>query len=115
MNQGNPIDWMLIGWRKFADFSGRARRKEFWMFQLGCFIVSIIASILGNIIGTGLLANIWALVTLVPSIAVGIRRMHDLNKVGWFILIPIYNLVLFCTEGDRGNNQYGPDPKAGEA
>ena len=115
MNQGNAIDWMLIGWRKFADFSGRARRKEYWMFVLGNVIIALILGVIGGIIGTRLLSNIFSLVSLVPSIAAIVRRMHDVDKSGWFCLIPIYNLVLACTEGTRGNNQYGPDPKAGEA
>jgi uncharacterized membrane protein YhaH (DUF805 family) len=52
--------------------------------------------------------------TLIPSIAVGVRRMHDVGKSGWFLLIPIYNLVLACTDGEQGPNQYGSDPKRPE-
>lgn len=58
------------------------------------------------------LSNLYSLAVLVPGIAIGIRRMHDVNKSGWFILIPIYNLVLFCTKGDHAHNQYGDTPKA---
>jgi uncharacterized membrane protein YhaH (DUF805 family) len=58
------------------------------------------------------LANVYSLALLVPSIAVGVRRMHDVGKSGWFILIPIYNLILACTEGTQGENEYGADPKA---
>lgn len=121
MNQGSAIDWMLIGWRKFADFSGRARRKEFWMFVLGSVIISVILSIIGAIIHTSFLSYIYSLVALVPSIAAGVRRLHDTNRSGWFILlglIPLVGLVLiyfYVLEGDRANNQFGPDPKAGEA
>jgi len=59
-----------------------------------------------------LLGTIVTLPLIIPSIAVGVRRMHDVGKSGWFILIPIYNLILAATEGDKGDNQYGPDPKA---
>ena len=55
--------------------------------------------------------NIYFLAVLIPSIAVGIRRMHDVDKSGWFILIPIYNLILAITDGTKGANRFGPDPK----
>lgn len=61
--------------------------------------------------GTGFLETIYSLGVLIPAIAVGVRRMHDVGKSGWFLLIPIYNLVLAVTEGEVGENQYGPDPK----
>jgi uncharacterized membrane protein YhaH (DUF805 family) len=98
--------------QKYAEFQGRARRKEYWFFVLFNFIFAVAASIIDNITGIGLLYTIYVLATLIPAIAAGVRRMHDVGKSGWFILIPIYNLVLALTEGDRGDNQYGPDPKA---
>lgn len=121
MNQGNAIDWMLMGWRKYADFSGRARRKEYWMFVLGNVIISIILSIIARIIGTEFLSYIFMLASLCPSIAAGVRRLHDTDRPGlWMLLalIPFGAFVLiyfFVLEGTRGNNQFGPDPKAGEA
>jgi uncharacterized membrane protein YhaH (DUF805 family) len=54
------------------------------------------------------------LAVLIPSIAVGVRRMHDVGKSGWFLLIPIYNLILALSEGEKGDNKYGPDPKVVE-
>ena len=56
------------------------------------------------------LANLYSLAVLVPSIAVGVRRMHDVGKSGWFLLIPIYNLILAVTEGEKGENEYGQEP-----
>ena len=61
------------------------------------------------------LVGIVYLAVIIPYIAVGVRRMHDVGKSGWFMLIPIYNLILFCTEGQKGDNEYGPDPKGGVA
>ena len=61
---------------------------------------------------TTILSNIYSLAVLIPSIAVGVRRMHDLGKSGWFLLIPIYNLILACTPGVTGDNEYGNDHKA---
>ena len=58
-----------------------------------------------------ILGTVASLAFLIPSIAVGVRRMHDVGKSGWFLLIPIYNLILACTPGESGTNEYGPDPK----
>lgn len=105
---------MFLPLKKFADFEGRARRKEYWMFFLFNLIIGMIAGLIDGIItpdGVGYLGLIFQLAVLIPSIAVAIRRMHDVGKSGWFILIPIYNLILALTEGEKGTNQYGPDPK----
>jgi uncharacterized membrane protein YhaH (DUF805 family) len=98
--------------QNYATFSGRARRKEYWMFFLFNMIFSFIFGFICGLIGVPELANLYALVVLLPSIAVAVRRMHDVGKSGWYILIPIYNLVLTVTEGDNGDNEYGADPKA---
>lgn len=108
------INYYASALKKYADFSGRARRSEYWYFFLGNLIISIILLILGNGMRTDILANIFSLATFVPSLAVGVRRMHDVGKSGWFILIPIYNLILACTDGQVGPNEYGPDPKRPE-
>ena len=98
--------------QNYATFSGRARRKEYWMFFLFNMIFSFIFGFICGLIGVPELANLYTLVVLLPSIAVAVRRMHDVGKSGWYILIPIYNLVLTVTEGDNGDNEYGADPKA---
>jgi len=97
----------------YANFKGRARRKEYWMFFLVNIIIGVGIGIVAGLISEKLLiiANIYNLAILIPSIAVAIRRMHDINKSGWFILIPIYNIILLATEGEKGSNQYGADPK----
>lgn len=97
--------------KKFAQFNGRARRSEYWYFVLFNVLGSVVFVFLASIIHVPILANIWSLATLVPGIAVAVRRMHDVGKSGWFILIPIYNLILACTEGDQSANEYGPNPK----
>lgn len=102
---------MLMPLKKFAEFSGRSRRKEYWMFFLFNIILFIISSGLDAMLGMGIFGMIVSLALLVPGLAVAIRRMHDVGKSGWFILIPIYNLILALTEGEKGPNQYGPDPK----
>ena len=86
--------------QKYANFESRAKRSEFWWFWLVTFVLSYIP-LIGIVVSLGL---------LVPSIAVGIRRMHDVNKSGWWILCPIYNIVLAATEGTIGPNDYGEEP-----
>jgi uncharacterized membrane protein YhaH (DUF805 family) len=122
------MQWYIDVLKKYAVFSGRARRKEYWMFVLFNAIISIILGIIDRIIGTdfgnsgsGWLSTIYSLAVLVPSIAVGVRRMHDTNRSGWWVLINlvpcigwIWFIVLAAQEGTAGDNQYGQDPKAAE-
>ena len=108
------MKWFLTVLKKYAVFEGRARRKEYWMFRLFVFIFAIAAILITSALHFRLLYFVYILSMLVPSIAVAVRRMHDVNKSGWFILIPIYNLILACTEGTTGPNPYGPDPKRPE-
>jgi uncharacterized membrane protein YhaH (DUF805 family) len=100
---------------KYAVFTGRARRSEYWYFFLFNIIISVVLGLIAGLINFPFLPNIYSIAVLVPSIAVGVRRMHDIGKSGWFILIPIYNLVLACTNGTVGPNEYGEDPKGGFA
>lgn len=121
--------WKHALTKNYANFNGRARRSEYWYFTLMNIIIlvglqiliaigaaatqsAIVAMILGAVY------LIYALGTLVPSLAVGVRRLHDTGKSGWFFFIAfipiigsIWLLVLFCTEGESGENAYGPDPK----
>ena len=100
-------------YKNYANFKGRARRSEYWYFILFYYVFSIAAALIDSAIKdeVGYIGIVYAFATIVPSLAVGVRRMHDVGKSGWYILIPIYNLVLFCTNGDVGNNEYGNDPK----
>jgi uncharacterized membrane protein YhaH (DUF805 family) len=124
----SPIDYMMTPLRKYADFSGRARRMEYWMFFIGYVGASVIASLLDGILGmSGMIGGAYGPVSLllllgflVPSIAVGVRRLHDRDMSGWFMLlglIPLLGglalLVIFFLEGTRGDNRFGPDPKGG--
>ena len=114
------MDWYLAVLKKYAVFAGRARRKEFWMFVLFNLIISIVLGIVESIIKTGgILGGIYALAVLIPSIAVGVRRLHDIDRTGWWLLIsfvPIIGLIVLivfaATDGTPGDNKYGPNPKA---
>lgn len=134
------MDWMLMPLRRYADFSGRSRRKEYWMFALMNFLFFMMIGIgfsiytsytvsaalrhespsMFGFMGVFIsFAMIYVLIMLVPSIAVQVRRFHDQDKSGWFVLLNfvpyiggIVVLVFMCLEGTRGENRYGPDPKA---
>lgn len=111
------MNYFLSVLKKYAVFSGRASRAEYWYFFLYsifiAFGLALIEALLGTVYATdeNILSNIYQLAMIIPSITVGVRRMHDVNKSGWFVLIPIYNLILAVTNGTKGNNKYGPDPK----
>ena len=100
--------------KKYTVFEGRARRKEYWYFTLFFYIFYFAAEIID--FATGLypiLTMLPCLVLFLPSLGVTIRRLHDVGKSGWWLFVPIYNIVLFCTAGDTGTNKYGNDPKQG--
>jgi uncharacterized membrane protein YhaH (DUF805 family) len=126
------MQWYLKVLKQYADFNGRARRTEFWMFVLFNAIAYVVLALVDVLIGTasfvasgtgfqfggGLLSGLYSLAVLIPSLAVTVRRFHDQDKSGWFILlglIPIVGgiivLVFMCLEGTRGANRFGPDPK----
>lgn len=105
------MNYFILAFKKYAQFSGRSRRSEYWYFFLFNFIIAFVLGMIGGVMGTPMLGYIFNLIVLVPSIAVGVRRMHDVDKSGWFLLIPIYNLILACTDGTPGPNEYGEDPK----
>ncbi len=109
---------------KYVDFSGRAPRSEMWFFFLFTWIVATVAIIIDMVlIGTTALYYVVVLGTVLPSLAVHVRRLHDIGKSGWFWFIyvipligwPIMFLVWNCTRGTAGPNQFGPDPLAGQA
>ena len=108
--------------KKYAVFSGRARRKEYWMFFLFniiiAFVIGFVMGFIGAMLGVGTtLSNfasaIYSLAVLIPGIAVAVRRMHDIGRSGWWILLPLVNLVFLCLDSQSGDNEYGPNPKAG--
>jgi len=112
------VEWYLGVWKKYATFDGRARRKEYWMFILfnviATWVLSFLDAMLGlsGDMGYGPLYGLYALAVLLPSLAVGVRRMHDTDHSGWWIIVPFVNFVFAVTEGTRGSNRFGADPKA---
>jgi uncharacterized membrane protein YhaH (DUF805 family) len=109
------MKWYFMVLKKYADFNGRARRSEYWYFVLFNYLIQLLIGYIGlYTFENPYFGTIYFLAVFIPYIAVGVRRMHDVNKSGWYILIPIYNLILCCTDGTIGPNDYGPDPKRPE-
>jgi uncharacterized membrane protein YhaH (DUF805 family) len=131
------VRWYLKVLRQYADFNGRARRREYWMFTLFSALISLV--LVGLFGGLGYLSGsqallytgfglvlVWGLATTLPAIAVTTRRLHDTGRSGWWQLLNLAGVIPFvgwigslvvfvlCViEGDRGPNRYGPDPKEG--
>ena len=133
------MEFILMPLKRYVDFSGRSRRKEFWTWYLFVMIMYFVLMYLDTALGLGgtatgyaeggsvgfnmtggLLTILFMLAVLIPNIAVAVRRMHDIGKSGWMVLIGIIPLigwiyVIYCyvQPGTVGPNQYGPDPKGG--
>jgi len=113
------MEWYLKALRQYADFEGRARRKEYWMFTLFNLIFAILAVVIDGLIGTGaIIYLLYVLGTLIPNLSVSVRRLHDVGKSGWMYLVAliplvgfIWLLVLLTTDSQPGDNEYGPNPK----
>jgi len=123
------MDEFLGAFKKYATFSGRATRKEYWMFVLINFLITLGIMVIAGVImqatenGIGsLLGNIYNLVIFLPSLALSVRRLHDTNHSGWWLLISLIPLIGFVvllifmvTDSQQGDNKYGPNPKKSQA
>lgn len=123
------MEWYLKVLKNYVGFSGRARRKEYWMFTLFNLIAAIIAMVLDHVLhlasattGYGPIYGLYVLAVLLPSLAVGIRRLHDTDRSGWWLLlgfIPLIGAIILivwmATDGTPGDNKFGSNPKAGAA
>ena len=119
------MEWYFTVLRKYAEFDGRSRRKEYWMYQLFNLVVvmilyasDIFAAIYDTGLGVGVLTIGYSLAVIVPGLAVKVRRLHDTGRSGWWLLvgfIPVIGaialFVFMVSEGDAGSNEYGDDPK----
>ena len=115
------MKYYIEAFKRFAEFKGRSNRPQYWYFVLFNFIISIAILIFELSVGltsttegSGPIRAIYSFATFIPSLAVAVRRMHDIGKSGWYVLIPIYNIILLATAGEEGENQYGPDPNQSE-
>lgn len=111
MENQNMIGYFKRGLQNYANFNGRDTRPQFWWYYLGYIIIAVGVNIIATGMQMPLLASLVGLVFLLPNLAAGVRRIHDVGKSGWFILIPIYNIILWATEGEDRDNEYGPNPR----
>ncbi len=102
---------------KYVDFSGRASRSEFWWFTLFNFLLNVVASVIDLMMNTEFVSIVASLALLLPALGVAVRRLHDVDRSGWWILITLIPLigiivliVWYASEGTRGDNRFGPIP-----
>ncbi len=116
------MNYYLDVLKKYAEFDGRATRTEFWMFVLFNLIISLLLMFIDGMTGLNILQAIYSLAVLIPGLAVSVRRLHDIGKSGWMILVAlipliglVWLLVLYCMDSTPGKNKYGSNPKEGPA
>jgi uncharacterized membrane protein YhaH (DUF805 family) len=121
------VHWYMKVLRQYSDFRGRARRTEYWIFTLVSVLISVALAFVDAVLGLeagglGLLGVLYGLAVLLPSLAVGARRLHDTGRSGWWQLIQIVPvigiivlIVFLATDGHPGANTYGPDPRSSPA
>lgn len=133
--QKSPIDYYILAFQKYAQFSGRSTRNEYWWFYILTFAISILLSILDELLGLRrqfeLIFGIYLLISFLPSVAVLVRRLHDVGRSGWLIFLPlvfslisfliipiifvlissIWLFILITRDSMPGDNKYGPNPK----
>ena len=116
MNFGQAV---TSGFSNYVNFSDRACRSEYWYWFLFIFLAEMATGIIDYVIGIQLTTSLLALGVFLPGLAIGVRRLHDLDRTGWWLflsLIPLIGaivlLVWFCTKGTAGPNRFGPDPLA---
>ncbi|MFT5235269.1 MAG: uncharacterized membrane protein YhaH (DUF805 family) [Shewanella sp.] len=115
------MEYFIGGLKKYADFTGRARRKEFWMFILFYMIFYTLAAVIDVALGTMIFTSVLALGLFIPSIAISARRLHDTGRSGWWQLVGLIPLIgaivllVFYVQDSIGENEHGSNPKAVEA
>jgi uncharacterized membrane protein YhaH (DUF805 family) len=113
------MEWYLKVLQDYAVFDGRAQRMEYWMFVLFNMLIIIVIGTIEQVIGTGgSVGFLYGLAVLIPGVAVSVRRLHDTDRSGWWLLLSLVPLIgtlvlliFYCIDGDYGDNDYGPDPK----
>jgi uncharacterized membrane protein YhaH (DUF805 family) len=112
------MEYFIDAFRKYADFSGRAHRKQYWMFVLIYSLVYIVLALIDAALGSLWLTSIFSLVIFVPSMSIGARRLHDTGRTGWWQLIYIIPLIglivmlVFLSQESHSENEYGLCPKS---
>jgi len=110
------MSWYVECLKKYAVFSGRARRKEYWMFMLFHVLIAmalgVVDGLSGGTGGASVFGSLYQVATVLPALAAGVRRMHDTDHSGWWLIVPGISLIFAVQAGQDGDNRFGPDPKA---
>ncbi|MEO2279481.1 DUF805 domain-containing protein [Pseudoalteromonas pernae] len=118
------MEYFTDALKRYADFTGRTRRKGYWMFILFYLIFAIVATVIDMVLGTMFVGTVYSLALLIPSLAIGARRLHDTGRSGWWQLLyflPLIGfivlIIFFVQDSQDGDNDHGPNPKelGGEA
>jgi len=123
---GMLMNWYLEALRKFTDFNGRASRQEYWYFVLFNILISLGLGLVDRVTGSfdpmsgvGLLGGLYGLAILLPGLAVSIRRLHDTDRSGWWVLLPLIPIIggliflyFLVLDSSQGRNAYGESPKS---
>lgn len=115
------MEYFIGGIKKYADFTDRARRKEFWMYTLVYFVLSVLVNIVDYSLDSMMFGTLFSLGLFLPTLAIGARRLHDTGRSGWWQLIgliPIIGvivLIVFYCQDSEADNQYGVNPKMVDA
>ena len=112
------MEYFTDALKKYIDFTGRATRKQYWMFVLFYLIFYVVCVVVDAVLGTAIISLIYSLALLVPSISVAARRLHDTSRTGWsqlIVFVPLLGviiLIVFLAQDSHPDNQFGPNPKA---
>lgn len=105
------FDWFLKPMKQYAVFSGRTTRQEYWMFFLLSVIIAVAIGVIAGITRASWLSDLYTLAVFVPGIAIGVRRMHDTDRSGWWLIVPIAGFVFLLFASQPETNRFGPGRK----
>lgn len=108
MNNNKPLNYYIKAMKNYVNFRGRATRPEYWFFFLFNVIITIILSVFDGFMQTDVSGKVYSLLVCLPGLAVAVRRLHDTDCSGWWILVPFANIVFLCLKGTEGENRFGP-------
>jgi uncharacterized membrane protein YhaH (DUF805 family) len=105
------VSWYFAVLKNYVGFTGRARRREYWMFFLVSLVITWLIDLVDLAVHTSIPGTLYMFATTLPALAAGVRRMHDTDHSGWWVLCPVVNIIFLCIDGTPGDNRFGRSPK----